>query len=239
MTDDIKPEYFILLIMLPPALGGAYLAHNRGRNKVVWAALCAIFPIFLMVIFFEKPLREVPGGFKRCTGCGQYVKWKVSVCKYCNATLLGSPLASPGDQSGLRGRTGHGLVKTPEFRKRQLTESFKTRGQRRSLNRSVDLRFLKHNPHGILPAVRKFHRLRESNSVHIPIVMVRDPVPLLGLLPLQQSTIVEIQAFPDTGTVDIDPLQLAPRRGCPFHYPTHHCPPFNPSRSGSSATEPE
>ena len=95
MTDYIKPEYFILLIMLPPALGGAYLAYNRGRNMVVWAALCAVFPIFLLVIYFNKPLREVPGGFKRCTSCGEFVKWKASVCIYCKATLSDVPPPSP------------------------------------------------------------------------------------------------------------------------------------------------
>ena len=96
MTDAIKPEYFLLLIMLPPALGGAWLARNRGRNILIWSVLCAIFPIFLMVIFFEKPLREVPGGFKRCTSCGEYIKWQATACKYCKAEVSSTPSAPEG-----------------------------------------------------------------------------------------------------------------------------------------------
>ena len=93
MTDYIQPEYaLLLLITIPPALVGAKLAHNRGRTIVGWALLSAIFPIFLMVIYFEKPLREVPGGFRRCASCGEYIKWKAAVCKYCSA---GQPSPPP------------------------------------------------------------------------------------------------------------------------------------------------
>jgi len=85
MHDVIKPEYAILLIMIPPAIIGAIFARNRGRNIPFWAVLSALFPIFLMVVYFKEPLLEVPGGFKRCTSCGEYIKWKSVSCKYCNA----------------------------------------------------------------------------------------------------------------------------------------------------------
>ena len=65
---------------IPPALVGAKLAHNRGRTIVGWALLSAIFPIFLMVIYFEKPLREVPGGFRRCASCGGRKNWACALC---------------------------------------------------------------------------------------------------------------------------------------------------------------
>jgi hypothetical protein len=73
------------LIMLVPAIFGGILARNRGRNIAVWALLSAIFPIFLMVVYFEKPLRDVPGGFKRCPSCNEYNPWKATHCKYCSA----------------------------------------------------------------------------------------------------------------------------------------------------------
>ena len=96
MTDYIQPEYaLLLLITIPPALIGAKLAHNRGRTIVGWAILCAIFPIFLMVIYFEKPRREVPGGFRRCASCGEYIKWKAAVCKYCTADQPTPPAVAP------------------------------------------------------------------------------------------------------------------------------------------------
>ena len=97
MTDYIQPAYAILLITIPPALLGAKLAHNRGRNILGWAFLSALFPIFLMVVYFEKPLKEVPGGFRRCASCGEFIKWKADVCKYCNA---GQPKAPPADPAG-------------------------------------------------------------------------------------------------------------------------------------------
>ncbi|HEY6008181.1 MAG TPA: hypothetical protein VIU40_07635 [Geobacteraceae bacterium] len=83
MADFIKPEYTLILIMLVPCVVGAYLAHHRGRNIIGWGVLCALFPVFLLVIYFNKPLREVPGGFRRCGSCGEYIPWKSATCKYC------------------------------------------------------------------------------------------------------------------------------------------------------------
>ncbi len=98
MMDYIKPAYtLLLLVTLLPALGGAILAHHRGRNIVGWAVLSAIFPIFLMVIYFEKPLREVAGGFKRCTSCGEFIRWKATVCKYCSTAQPSPPPAKSAD----------------------------------------------------------------------------------------------------------------------------------------------
>jgi hypothetical protein len=93
MTDVIKPEYALLLIMAPPALIGAMFARNRGRSLLLWGLLSALFPIFLMVAYFQKPLRDVPGGFKRCTSCGEFIKWKAAVCKYCSAPQPAAPTA--------------------------------------------------------------------------------------------------------------------------------------------------
>ncbi len=65
---------------------GGWLAANRGRNIIGWCILCAIFPVFLMVIYFNKPVKEVPGKFKRCRSCQEWIKWGDPVCKYCNAS---------------------------------------------------------------------------------------------------------------------------------------------------------
>ncbi len=85
MSDYIKPVHILMLIPLLPALGAAVLAHHRGRNIVGWALASALFPIFLLVIYFEKPLREVPGGFRRCSSCNEFIPWKAETCKYCSA----------------------------------------------------------------------------------------------------------------------------------------------------------
>lgn len=89
MTGYVKPEYLFLLVILVPAAVGGWLAANRGRNIVGWCILCAIFPIFLMVIYFHKPLREVEGKFKRCPSCHEFIKWREEICKYCNAEQPG------------------------------------------------------------------------------------------------------------------------------------------------------
>lgn len=87
----------IALIMLLPAIFGGILARNRGRSVLVWAGLSAIFPIFLMVVYFEKPLRDVPGGFKRCPACREFNPWKATVCKYCSAEFPPAAFSEPGD----------------------------------------------------------------------------------------------------------------------------------------------
>jgi hypothetical protein len=75
-----------LIILLQAAVGGR-LARNRGRNSFGWGLLSAIFPIFIMIVYFEKPLKEVPGGFKRCPACREYIPWQAAHCKYCSATF--------------------------------------------------------------------------------------------------------------------------------------------------------
>ncbi|KAF0215909.1 MAG: hypothetical protein FD174_3919 [Geobacteraceae bacterium] len=85
MADYVKPQFFVFLIVLIPGILGGWLAANRGRNIAGWCILCAFFPIFLMVIYFHKPLKEVEGKFKRCSSCHEFIKWREDICKYCNA----------------------------------------------------------------------------------------------------------------------------------------------------------
>jgi hypothetical protein len=87
MTDSVKPEYIVLLIMAVPGTIGGILAYYRGRSVIGWCILAALFPVFILVIYFNKPLKEVPGGFRCCPGCREYVKWKDAACKYCGTPL--------------------------------------------------------------------------------------------------------------------------------------------------------
>lgn len=84
MSGYVKPEFVVLLIMMVPGAVGGWLAANRARNVIGWCLLCALFPVFLLVIYFNKPLREVPGKFRQCPNCREFLPWKDAVCKYCN-----------------------------------------------------------------------------------------------------------------------------------------------------------
>jgi hypothetical protein len=83
--------YFVLaLILLLQAAAGGRLARNRGRNILFWSVLSALFPIFIMIVYFEKPLKEVPGGFRRCSACGEFNPSRATNCRYC-ATMVSAP----------------------------------------------------------------------------------------------------------------------------------------------------
>ncbi|MDD2364732.1 MAG: hypothetical protein PHN84_01065 [Desulfuromonadaceae bacterium] len=77
---------FILLIFGLPAAIGFKLAISRGKNPLLWGIL-SIFPIFLLVLHFEKPKHEVRGHFRLCSNCGETFPWKDTACKYCGTSV--------------------------------------------------------------------------------------------------------------------------------------------------------
>jgi rRNA maturation endonuclease Nob1 len=40
-----------------------------------------------VVLHFERPKHEVPGYFRKCTGCGRTFPWKHASCMYCGALV--------------------------------------------------------------------------------------------------------------------------------------------------------
>lgn len=86
MAQHVIPAYLaLLLVIIVPGVAGGILAANRARNFIGWSILCGLFPIFLLVIYFHKPLREVEGKFRKCRSCGEFIKWRDACCKYCTA----------------------------------------------------------------------------------------------------------------------------------------------------------
>lgn len=77
----------VLVFLVPVAFGivGGVMAANRGRSVVLWGILSMVFPICLLIVWYEKPVKEVPGKFRRCTVCGQWLRWREPVCRYCQA----------------------------------------------------------------------------------------------------------------------------------------------------------
>jgi len=89
MQDYVKPVFFVLMfVSLVPAICGGVMAANRGRMVAVWSILCALLPPLLLLLYFARPLREVEGKYRRCSGCSELLKWRAPVCKYCHAAQV-------------------------------------------------------------------------------------------------------------------------------------------------------
>ena len=86
MADIFSP--IILLYLVPAAFAatGGVMAHNRGRNPVLWGLCSAVFPICIMIVWFEKPKKEVKGHFRRCSSCCEWIKWAEDPCRYCGTS---------------------------------------------------------------------------------------------------------------------------------------------------------
>ncbi len=77
------PEYFPFFVRLIAALAGGAIAHNKGRDKFGWGALCFVFPPLVVAILFLKP-KLAPGKTKRCPYCSRVLYKEDNVCRYCS-----------------------------------------------------------------------------------------------------------------------------------------------------------
>ena len=78
-------EYFVIAAFFGiPGLAGAWLATGRGKNPILWGLGAAVFPFVLVILWFHKPSREIPGWFKFCNECGKTYPWKADSCIYCS-----------------------------------------------------------------------------------------------------------------------------------------------------------
>jgi hypothetical protein len=82
----MKEVIFILLFFGIPPVIGFKLALSRGKNPLLWGLLC-LFPFFLVVLYFEKPTREIQWHFRKCKQCGETFPWKNGACKYCGTPV--------------------------------------------------------------------------------------------------------------------------------------------------------
>ncbi len=83
---------FILLVFALPAAIGFKMALSRGKNPLLWGFLSAVFPFFIIVLYFDKPKHEITGHFRKCAKCGEIIRWKDSKCKYCGYVVLDSKI---------------------------------------------------------------------------------------------------------------------------------------------------
>lgn len=85
MSGYVKPALFLFLVVLVAGISGGIMAADRGRRVAVWCTLCALLPPLLLFLYVAKPLREVEGIFKKCLKCGELIKWRATVCKFCKS----------------------------------------------------------------------------------------------------------------------------------------------------------
>ena len=86
MADILSPAILLYLVPTAFAVTGGVMAYNRGRNPFLWGLGSGLFPICIMIVWFEKPKKEVAGQFRRCCSCGEWIKWKENPCRYCRTS---------------------------------------------------------------------------------------------------------------------------------------------------------
>lgn len=82
----LNPALLVYLVPIIFAVTGGVMASNRGRNFFLWGVCSALFPICIMIVWFEKPVKEVKGHFRKCSSCGEWIKWKETICRYCSTS---------------------------------------------------------------------------------------------------------------------------------------------------------
>ncbi len=87
MPETVKQFIVIFVFFILPGLVGAWLAGTKGRSRFGWFLLCGFFPPTLMVAIFQGPVREVPGHYRRCRKCAEFIKWREAACKYCGTPI--------------------------------------------------------------------------------------------------------------------------------------------------------
>ena len=85
MTGYVKPVFIFFMVIALAGITGGFMAADRGRKVMAWCLLCAIFPPFLLLLYFARPLCEVEGMFRKCSKCGELIKWHAQVCKFCKS----------------------------------------------------------------------------------------------------------------------------------------------------------
>lgn len=75
-----------LLVFFLAGLAGALIADRKGRDSLLWFALCLFFPPLLFLLML-LPFKLSGGRTKQCPHCGRVLPAKETVCRYCRKEL--------------------------------------------------------------------------------------------------------------------------------------------------------
>ena len=88
MVHLLQQTAFMGVFFVLPGIIGAWLSWTKGRNPVLWGIINCVLPPTLMITMFQGPKRPVPGHYRQCSKCGEYSKWRDTVCRFCQTDLL-------------------------------------------------------------------------------------------------------------------------------------------------------
>lgn len=80
------PELVLLVILCIPCVVGAVIAAHKGRSAILWFILSGSW-VGVLVILFLPPVKEVPGRFRQCPACKEFVRWGATICKHCHTEI--------------------------------------------------------------------------------------------------------------------------------------------------------
>jgi len=92
----------MLILSLLAALAGGLLADRKGRSAPVWAVICFLFPLSLVVLAFLPHVRRIrttcpgcggalPEGRTTCPGCGYARPIELVECPHCGTMVPAGP----------------------------------------------------------------------------------------------------------------------------------------------------
>jgi len=76
----------LLVLSLAAGVVGAIVADRKGRNRLAWGVVCALFPFALLLVVILPPVYS-RGITKPCPYCGEIVRHGAASCSRCGKQL--------------------------------------------------------------------------------------------------------------------------------------------------------